>query len=705
MKQHKLFNVRLYADMLRQLKVTGCILAAACILISLLPPIIYGFSDLNNASIVVDIYAVVPALWGFMFVGGAGLVYTAFPYLTQRNASDFYYSLPNTARATYLSILAAVATWIVGTVTATVALTYAGYAVAGISLNAAFFPYLLGYFTIGTLLVAGGATVAVCISGTKFSNLVLTLLILFLPRFIMTFAGAVISEQTRIIPITEMPFFLNPAYNIAAAPVSVIFSVFTGNGAWDVLFTTGYLYSIILALIYFAAGLALYCRRRSEVAGLNAPSRTLQHIYRCAITLPFFAILTFTAFASDSNVFEFYRDNFALTVTMFLLAALVYFAYELMTTKKFKNLLTTAPLFVGLAVVVPVLLWIGTSAISDGMLNHTAAPEEIKSVQINLSGRGTPTYSQLLAKDLKYRDGALASLVANALDRTVEEVKSDRFRYEQPAYSITISTGITSFTRTISFTEEEEAALRSIISADSDYTAAMRSMPEENEVTRVVGCGRFHFDRGIWTQYVEELSAYSGGEYDAAISEDPYQGEIGLTVQGEHGTTAFRSFYPLNRYTPKTLAAVLDRINGDSMPGLREMRDSLAVWAETAGDEKGVGEDYVQIDVLFLNTGGSADGWRLYADSYMVAYPEEDLEDDGLTLSELMTLLDRAVEADGGAITPETPLMSVNFSYQQYDGDFKGYDGRVFVPLLPGEAEEMIADLQESGGEDGEAAQ
>ena len=66
MKQHKLFNARLYGDMLRQIKVTGSILAAACILISLLPPIIYGFGEQDVSSIAVDINFVVPALWGFM---------------------------------------------------------------------------------------------------------------------------------------------------------------------------------------------------------------------------------------------------------------------------------------------------------------------------------------------------------------------------------------------------------------------------------------------------------------------------------------------------------------------------------------------------------------------------------------------------------------------------------------------------------------
>lgn len=708
MKQHKLFNARLYGDMLRQIKVTGSILAAACILISLLPPIIYGFGEQDVSSIAVDINFVVPALWGFMFLGGAGLVYTAFSYLTQRNASDFYYSLPNTARATYLSVLAAVATWIVGTVTATVALTYAGYAVAGLSLNLAFAPYLLGYFTIGTLLVAGGATVAVCISGTKFSNLVLTILILFLPRFIMTFAGVTINDLTRIIPVGEMPFFLNPAYNIAAVPMSVFFGLFSGSNTLDIQFTPGYLYSFVLAAAYFAAGLALYCRRRSEVAGMNAPSRTMQHIYRCAITLPFFVILAFVALANDRNVFAFYRDNFPLTATMFLLAALVYFAYELITTKKFKNLLTTVPLFVGLAVVVPVLLWIGTSVVSDAMLDHTVEPQEIKSVCIDLSGgRSTPEYSQLLARDLEYRDGALASLVANALDRTVDDVKRHNFRYDLPSYPVKISTGLTSFTRTICFTSEEEAALQSIVSGDSGYIAARRSLPERDEVQLILGCGYVRMESGVWAQYVEELSAYSGGEYDAAISEDPYRGEIGLRVRGARGTAEFNSFYPLNRYTPETLAAVLGRINSDNLPALREMRDSLAARSEQAGEDKIVGEDsiqnedYIQIDFRFLNTGSDADAVMLYADNYTVIN-QEAVSDGGLTLSELTALLDRAAETGDAAITPEMPLMAVSFHYQRYDAAddvYTDYNGQVFAPLLPGEAEQIAARyLPEAGG-------
>ena len=44
-----------------------------------------------------------------------------------------------------------------------------------------------------------------------------------------------------------------------------------------------------------ALAVVCYCIRRSETAGRSAPSKKLQHVYRCALTLPVVVILALAA--------------------------------------------------------------------------------------------------------------------------------------------------------------------------------------------------------------------------------------------------------------------------------------------------------------------------------------------------------------------------------------------------------------------------
>ena len=85
----------------------------------------------------------------------------------------------------------------------------------------------------------------------------------------------------------------------------------------------------------------MFHRRRSEAAGQSAPSRLLQHIYRIVVTM---VICIFIVCAMFSEMTAgILRDEWFVFLVFYLVAALVYFAYELITTKKWKNLLTALP--------------------------------------------------------------------------------------------------------------------------------------------------------------------------------------------------------------------------------------------------------------------------------------------------------------------------------------------------------------------------
>lgn len=699
MKQQKLLNGRLYLDMLRQLMLMGCILAAACILITLLPPLVYAVTWSTTDSIQVSIEAITPALWGFLYLGGAGLVYLAFSWLNQRNACDCYYSLPNTARTTWLSTFAAVATWIVGIVTATVTLGYLGYAAAGISLPMAYFPKLLAYFVIGTLQVAAATTVAVSLTGTRFSNLVVTVLILFLPRFLLTMVGFGVLERSHMIPASELSFLLNPRYNIAAVPLTLFSSIMNGESIPELIgFGWGDLYSAVLALLYAAAGLVLHEHRRAETAGSSAPCRLLQHIYRSALTIPFMSVLAFAAAAEYERLLYYMSHHFAITATLVLAAALCYFAYELMTSKRFKNLLTTLPLFLVLIFAVPAVLYGGTVCCADLMQQRTVQASEIESIRIDVTDlNDVTTYERLMLREVDIRNEALNELVVTALNRTIayaEEHQGAIFPEQEVSGAelggnqckITISTGSRSFTRSVYFTPAELRTIETILAKDADCQAARRILPKTEEVTscQLVLNGEWYSLNGDdtyqWTDYLEELSAYSGAEYDTAMTDAPFQGALQLRVVGRRNGVRFTAVYPINAYTPKLFETAMSY----GLLKLQSLRDTLQ--SLQSADET----TSASVTITFLNTGASGE---------VVQYDGNPLENDAL-----LTAMQRAAESSDVQTTrTDAPLMLIWWELtQQSDDSFgeKWYDyvsETVLVALEPDEAEALMQLLDASG--------
>lgn len=699
MKQQKLLNRRLYVDMLRQLMLMGCILAAACILITLLPPLIYAVTWSTTANVQISIAEVTPALWGFLYLGGAGLVYLAFSWLNRRNACDCYYSLPNTARATWLSTFAAVATWIVGIVTATITLAYLGYAAAGISLPLAYFPKLFAYFTIGTLQVAAVTTVAVSLTGTRFSNLVVTALLLFLPRFLLTMVGFGVLERSEMIPASELSFLLNPHYNIAAVPLTLFYDLLYQGNLPDLIgFGWSDLYSAVLMLLYAAAGLVLYERRRAETAGSSAPNRVLQHVYRSALTIPFLAVLGFAAASSYERFLYYVPNNFAMAATLVLAAALCYFAYELMTSKRFKNLLTTLPLFLVLILAVPALLYGGTIWCTNAMQQKTVSAEAMESVSIRTTDLyQVTTYERLLLQEVKIQNEELFSLIETALNRTIAyaEAHQGAIYPSEDAQSggvsggskcqVTISTGSSTLTRAIYLTPVEIRTIESVVEKDEACQAARRVLPKEEEVryfSLVIGNQRYDLSDYSyqWTDYLEELGQYSGTEYDAAMTEDPYQGRLQIRVSGRRNGESFQSVYPVNAYTPKLFqTAVLC-----GTEGLDNLREVCQILQST---EKYTGEGWIRVD--FLNTGDASEN---------TIYEGEPQKNAGL-----LTVLQRAAEQSTiQTIQPDTPMMLIEYQMEVYsvnqDGDqwTVWREGTVLVALEPGEADTLIQTLQAS---------
>lgn len=353
-KRNSLFSPSAYLESLRQTRLTGLIYLVCCLLFSFLPALISSVSGSSFAPNLVD-YAGV--LFAYIYLAPLTLVFSSFGFLTRRSASDFYHSLPIRRSTLYVSRVLAILTWLAGTVVLSLLSSYLTYGLFGRVLNWAQLPYLIGYFFSCCLLVTACALIGICSTGTYFSAFIVAGLVMFLPRFISFLIAEMVESSAPIVSVAELGFLFNYNLNLPVALIAELFSFgFYGAIDLDVMMVTGkYIgYTALLGLIYLAAAGVIFCRRASETASKSAPSRVMQHLFRCAISLPLFLVSGMMLVFSLRG--EWHSPG--LLVLLICAAVLVYFIYELVTTRRVRNLLSALyvlPIVLAVSIGVPFL--------------------------------------------------------------------------------------------------------------------------------------------------------------------------------------------------------------------------------------------------------------------------------------------------------------------------------------------------------------
>ena len=154
------------------------------------------------------------------------LVLFAWNFLNKRNTSDFYHSLAYTRLNLYLTKIAAFVLWIL--------IMYASIFLSAAILYKIFKTcYIVNYGSILSvffseficcLLCAAAATLACSITGNIFSNICLTGLILFFPRFIILMVQVTVVSIVYFASSEHFVSILDNSYNMI---VGQVFSVFT----------------------------------------------------------------------------------------------------------------------------------------------------------------------------------------------------------------------------------------------------------------------------------------------------------------------------------------------------------------------------------------------------------------------------------------------------------------------------------------------
>lgn len=527
MKRKKMtFSLKMLWEGFRQCKMIGIFAAVIIVLGAVLAPVaqvIEMSASPYHTKVVYEAWSANPVML-LVLVAAPLMTLILFHFLDSRAASDLYHALPHKRITLYLSYAGAVLTWVVlllvlGTLASLITCSFTHNYIA--LLKDSLLPFAVSLFCISFLMISG-ILVSMSITGTVFTNILFSGILLFLPRFCAYALQKSVQNALPFLSETSGTGFFCNANNLLFSGVGGALGLIEdGSFSVESILSPGWqplLYTFLLGAVYFLIAAFLFNRRRSEAAGQSAPSRLLQHIYRIVVTMTICIFIVCILYMDlvDHTA----HDNWFMYLILYLAAALVYFAYELITTRKWHNLLTALP-GLGIVALLNVGILLGLHMVQNHIVAQRPAMQEIESVSFcNTDGNeyvpsssylSYQDYVNLECRDIEITDPTAITLVSYYLDENLKTWEESASAYEKKyctsvsdtyeayaesdesaltnrndvyyAYNVIIRTKDKTLNRLIYVPAAETEKLLSALQSNQAYVDAWRNPPEEIDGT------------------------------------------------------------------------------------------------------------------------------------------------------------------------------------------------------------------------------
>ncbi len=432
MKKKNLFG-KFYLEALRQTRVVGIIFTVILSVASLAMILGQYISDLSHGTDIIGYkhgpvtvsFGEINPLHGIItFIMAPLLALMVFSFLNKRASSDFYHSVTQKRGTVYISYSLSCVTWIVFTL---IVSTLVG--VISASLCNGF--YIINWNTfvflaermVSSIYVVAATTLAMTLTGTLLNNILVTGMILFVPRIIMGVIALTILNEVSVLPGIEHLGLLDPRYNLVCGD---IFYILGEIGSYDKYDFNPLIYTAVIGIVFFILGYIAFRMRPSESAGQSAPSRLLQTIYRISFTMVICSVACILIFRMI-NRSSFYVDDAIMLVIIYVFALIGWFVYELITTRKLFNLVRSLP-SLSIVVILNIAIVLTMSGIKSGVERFRPQPEEIEYVKLvgedyDFYNNGNLSLYEYLLGDLsevKLSDEKVNEIVSKYLIETID---------------------------------------------------------------------------------------------------------------------------------------------------------------------------------------------------------------------------------------------------------------------------------------------
>ncbi len=559
--------MKLYKESFRRLNRIGLTLLIVSIVLTTIITVQNCIDESGgyNGARICGLFTFMPVMLYYVFAAGVGFALAGFSFLNKRAESDFYHSIPVRRSELFLSISAASMTWIFGTIVINALLSMVVYLSFGVPFVPAYVPMGALFFAAAALLVFAATSIACSLTGTLLTNIAVTCIVLFLPRFVLFLIARSLVDYTTLMSWLDMPRWIRPDMN-AATGMIVMFSRTAYNGTimnWGTI-----LYSLLLGLAELGCGCLLFMRRPSELAEQGARSTAWQNVFACALTLPVLLLILVPG----------RRNPLISMFTLIVIAAglAVYVVYQLVVLRNAKRMLKSLPWFVGVAVVSFAMLFIMRSA-GKAQLNRCPAWDEIAYVEFpgGDASFGSKSYSTLTLQKGKFSSKELRQLVAETLYANVENANQQADGY----YNSYFYNQLSSIEPVVIHLQNGQKLRRTLLFANVNelnelrtqyidtFNAATHTLPDKADIKKYAsyyGLSQAEL-RQLFDCFAEEcteleLIPYNAYRVREVSDSDKYMGyncdesqNYGeFNVGGYIGTARFSDYFNISLQTPKT---------------------------------------------------------------------------------------------------------------------------------------------------------
>ena len=579
MNNKKIFSVNMFWQTFKQLKVVGILSMAVTLFFVVFPQIndalyylkhikLYGEEQMDASAKMVyasniDVLSITFILFTPI------LVLYVWNFLNKKNSSDFYHSLPYKRECLYFSKIAAVFAWqvIIHVVTyLCLIITFAVFKDCFIVEMWMVFRVFLSIF-IANLLCGSAISLACALTGNVFSNICLSGLIIFLPRFLCIMIEAFATMKVPTVSDYQVFPLINDAHNIVAGYILRAFVQIDYN---SLMFSVSSLvYTLILAFIYMGLGLLVFKFRKSEAAQKSALNKKLQ----VAISMTLGFVICFI-----SVIFTFAEDegdrDYIMLVVFFLVAAFVIIVYELATGKKNHLLQRSVPSIL-MAYVLSLIFGVLVGTVADGMLEYAPKAQSIDYIKINgmsdnqasMYGYRAADYFDSIIEGIQIKDKQSCEIVAKAIADNNSIIKNNKQYYKEfnsdnyVKMDIFVKDGLIGANRKVYIKSEDINVIATAAGKEEKYRERIKSLPIAEEAAIIWDSDYMDVknSRRIYNIYKEE---YYNMDYEKILNHmvtpNPLI-QMSLTFNSKGKT--YEAQLPITSQTPKAAQSYVEYTN------------------------------------------------------------------------------------------------------------------------------------------------
>lgn len=446
-----------------------------------------------------------------MFLVPIVMIFAQFQFLNNRQACDFFHSVPVSRRSLVLNFSLSALTWIFLCMIIPMLFNSFIYSLMNnIVMNYEFLlPNILEKILI-SFLIYSSLLIGISISGQVITASVVSGLILFLPRFFITMIVYLVNVKLKyfngIVTFTDIiGNYNNLLIKKFTSIADFAFNLNQSNNNIYTFYeleklnynTISYFYTLILAIILFFIGCYIFEKRESELVGKSTSNPLIQHIIRIGLVIPglIFAIAIYIIFSTN-----FYSTNiFQIILPIGIFTVLTYFTFEIISTKSLQRLIKSVLVFP--VVIVFAFGYYGIISLSTQNVISKSQIDmnEIKSVNLNFTSSNHlgyngrygayadmyDSYTLKLISEYALTNGEIIQVISTAYNDFLNNIESIDYReFSTGEYiTVTINTKSKSIEREIGFNNNVAEQIFDILLKDEYINnTILTQLPEKSSV-------------------------------------------------------------------------------------------------------------------------------------------------------------------------------------------------------------------------------